>query len=137
MRMKRTSLGEIPEKIDAALLKEIHRMFPEFNEITDLNECLIELVRKTGTKIIFVIDEWDSIIREAQKDEETQESYLNLLRGWFKNNNFTSEAVAAAYMTGILPIKRMVRSRQSLILLSTLFLTRERMPSLSDSRKRR
>lgn len=80
--MKRTSLGEIPEKIDAALLKEIHRMFPEFNEITDLNECLIELVRKTGTKIIFVIDEWDSIIREAQKDEETQESYLNLLRGW-------------------------------------------------------
>ena len=105
-KMKRTSLGEIPEKIDAALLKEIHRMFPEFNEITDLNECLIELVRKTGTKIIFVIDEWDSIIREAQKDEETQESYLNLLRGWFKNNNFTPEAVAAAYMTGILPIKK-------------------------------
>ena len=32
--------------------------------------------------------------------------YLNLLREWFKNSNFTSKVVAAAYMTGILPIKK-------------------------------
>ena len=31
---------------------------------------------------------------------------MNLLREWFKNGNFTSKAVAAAYMTGILPIKK-------------------------------
>lgn len=30
----------------------------------------------------------------------------NLLRGWFKNNNFTPKVVAASYMTGILPIKK-------------------------------
>ena len=104
VKKKRMPLREIPEKIDTALLKETQKLFPELKEITDLNECLLELVRTTGTKIIFVIDEWDSMIREA--DAEAQESYLNLLRGWFKNNNFTPEAVAAAYMTGILPIKK-------------------------------
>lgn len=105
-KKKRTPLGGIPEKIDSTLLKEVQKLYPEFQEITDLNECLLGLVRKTGTKIVFVIDEWDSMIREAKDDGETQESYLNLLRGWFKNNNFTPEAVAAAYMTGILPIKK-------------------------------
>ncbi|MBO5550817.1 MAG: AAA family ATPase, partial [Lachnospiraceae bacterium] len=105
-KKKRTSLAEIPEKIDAALLKETHKLYPELREITDLNECLLELVRISETKIVFIIDEWDSMIREARDDDEAQESYLNLLRGWFKNNNFTPEAVAAAYMTGILPIKK-------------------------------
>ncbi|MBR1598649.1 MAG: AAA family ATPase [Lachnospiraceae bacterium] len=105
-KKKRIPLRDIPEKIDSALLSETQRIYPELDQITDLNECLLELVRKTGTKIIFVIDEWDSMIREAKEDEEAQDSYFNLLRGWFKNNNFTPEAVAAAYMTGILPIKK-------------------------------
>ena len=105
-KKKRIPLIEVPAAIDSTLLKEAHKYYPEFQEITDLNECLLELVRKTDTKIVFVIDEWDSMIREAKEDDEAQESYLNLLRGWFKNNNFTSEAVAAAYMTGILPIKK-------------------------------
>ena len=55
---------------------------------------------------IFIIDEWDALIREAKEDSETQQRYLNLLREWFKNNNFTPHVVAAAYMTGILPIKK-------------------------------
>ena len=46
------------------------------------------------------------MIREAKDDPQAQKSYLNLLRGWFKNSNFTPKAVAAAYMTGILPIKK-------------------------------
>ena len=87
-------------------MEESHKLYPDLKGITDLNECLLELVRTTGTKIVFIIDEWDSIIREAKDDDEAQESYLSLLRGWFKNSNFTPEAVAAAYMTGILPIKK-------------------------------
>ena len=46
------------------------------------------------------------MIREAKDDVVAQEAYLNLLRGWFKNTNFTPKVVAAAYMTGILPIKK-------------------------------
>ena len=46
------------------------------------------------------------MIREGKDDNNAQEGYLNLLRGWFKNINFTPKVVAAAYMTGILPIKK-------------------------------
>lgn len=105
-KKKNAPLRDIPETIDNSILKEMHRLYPELKEIEELNDCLLELVRMTGTKVVFVIDEWDSMIREAIDDESAQESYLNLLRGWFKNNNFTPEAVAAAYMTGILPIKK-------------------------------
>ena len=55
---------------------------------------------------MFIIDEWDALIREAKGDTVVQRKYLNFLRGWFKNNNFTPKVVAAAYMTGILPIKK-------------------------------
>jgi hypothetical protein len=105
-RKKGLPSREIPTAIDGALLSEIQSLYTELKHISNLNECLLELVRRTGTRIIFVIDEWDAVIREAKEDILAQESYLNLLRGWFKNNNFTPEAVAAAYMTGILPIKK-------------------------------
>lgn len=44
----------------------------------------MELVRITGTKILFVIDEWDAVVREAKDDEEVLIRYLYLFRGWFK-----------------------------------------------------
>ncbi len=99
-------IRNVPKDIDKALLQEVRSVCPGLKEKNNLNECLLELVRNTQTKIVFIIDEWDSMIREAKDDPEAQEIYLNLLRGWFKNNNFTPEAVAAAYMTGILPIKK-------------------------------
>ena len=105
-KKKRLSLANVPETIDAAILSEIRELHPEIKKTENLNSCLLELVRSTRTQIIFVIDEWDSLIRESRENEKAQESYLNLLRGWFKNNNFTPEAVAAAYITGILPIKK-------------------------------
>ena len=55
---------------------------------------------------MFIIDEWDALIREAKDDAVAQKRYLSLLREWFKSNNFTPKVVAAAYMTGILPIKK-------------------------------
>lgn len=57
------------------------------------------LVNETRTKVVFIIDEWDALIREATHDGVTQDRYLNLLRAWFKNNSFTPKVVAAAYMT--------------------------------------
>ena len=70
------------------------------------DERLVRFVEETGRQIVFIIDEWDAMIREAKDDHNAQEAYLNLLRGWFKNINFTPKVVATAYMTGILPIKK-------------------------------
>ena len=100
------SLKTVPEAISQAIMPEIMSSSQKLQQKEELNDSLLELVRVTQTKIIFVLDEWDCLIREAKDDPDAQESYLNLLRGWFKNNNFTPEAVAGAYMTGILPIKK-------------------------------
>ncbi len=83
-------------------------------------------------KFFFIIDEWDAIIREAESDTEIQKAYLNLLREWFKNGNFTSKAVAAAYMTGILPIKKIRNKRLYLISMNSRFLNRESIWNISD-----
>ena len=95
-------LWTVPNMIVDAIQNEIPA---EINGNTP-NERLIRFVEKTGKQIIFIIDEWDAIIREAKDDIDAQTMYLNLLRGWFKNTNFTPRVVAAAYMTGILPIKK-------------------------------
>jgi hypothetical protein len=71
-----------------------------------LEDCLLKCVEATGRKFVFVIDEWDALIREAKNDSSTQKAYLNFLRGLFKNANVTPKAIALAYMTGILPIKK-------------------------------
>lgn len=52
------------------------------------------------------VEKWDSPIREAKEEADAQTVYLNLLREWVKNNNFPPQVVAAAYMTGILPVKK-------------------------------
>lgn len=100
------SLQEIPRRISDSVQREVLELYPDLRRKSTLTETLSELVRKTETKIVFVIDEWDSMIREAAHDETAQMRYLNLLRGLFKNGNFTPNVVAAAYMTGILPIKK-------------------------------
>lgn len=105
-KQEKQPLSDIPLTINKRLLNELRLYFPDSKEPDSLNEALLNLVRSTKTKIVFIIDEWDSLIREAKDDPHTQDIYLNLLRGWFKNNNFTPEAVASAYMTGILPIKK-------------------------------
>lgn len=95
-------VNEIAEAVRLELIADR----PELKEQNKLSKCMLEYVETTNMKLVFIIDEWDAIIREAKNDSDTQEAYLSLLREWFKNGNFTSKAVAAAYMTGILPIKK-------------------------------
>ena len=75
-----------------------------------LTDCLLQCAAGTdeepGKEFVFIIDEWDALIREAKDDPATQKEYLDLLREWFKNISLTPRVVAAAYMTGILPIKK-------------------------------
>lgn len=107
-RAKRNGLGidTVPNAIVNALEKEVKEAYPNLPEALPLTESLKKCVELTGRKFIFVIDEWDGMIREARHDQKAQEMYLSLLREWFKNNNFTPDVIAAAYMTGILPIKK-------------------------------
>ena len=99
-------MADVPDEIVSAIHKELEELFPEQAAGESLMEDFIRCVEETGREFIFIIDEWDALLREAKGDAEAWSAYLNLLRGWFKNNNFTPKVVAAAYMTGILPIKK-------------------------------
>ena len=98
-------LLNVPNMIADAVYGELIEGYPEL-EGKSLTDAMIVCVEKSGKEFVFIIDEWDALIREAKGDTAAQKKYLNLLREWFKNSSFTPKAVAAAYMTGILPIKK-------------------------------
>ena len=105
VKTKQGDFREVPRMIEAAIRRDLDAAGCDGG--STLNDALIHYAEKPGgRKFIFIIDEWDALIREAKDDPQAQDIYLNLLRGWFKNGNFTPRAVAAAYMTGILPIKK-------------------------------
>ena len=106
-KREKLPLSDIPSRIASAVKDEVLVLDPEAPKDKGLEDCLIHCVdMPDGKPFIFIIDEWDAMIREAVQDAGAQETYLSLLRGWFKNTNFTPRVVAAAYMTGILPIKK-------------------------------
>ncbi|MBQ5563248.1 MAG: AAA family ATPase [Clostridia bacterium] len=51
---------------------------------------------------VFLIDEWDCIMRENMDNKDAQKTYLDFIRNLLKDKPY----VALAYMTGILPIKK-------------------------------
>lgn len=67
---------------------------------------LVNAVELTGNKFVAIIDEWDVPIRETVDHPGVQREYFEFLRSIFKNSGGTNKIFAAAYMTGILPIKK-------------------------------
>ena len=98
-------LLNVPNMITDAVYRELTESYPELDG-KSLKDAMIGCVEKSGKEFVFIIDEWDVLIREAKRDTAVQKKYLNFLRGWFKNSSFTPKVVAEAYMTGILPIKK-------------------------------
>lgn len=69
---------------------------------TGLAAALRKIYVDTGKQFIFLIDEWDCIMRERQEAEALQREYLDFLRNLLKDRQY----VALVYMTGILPVKK-------------------------------
>ncbi len=99
---------KVVSNIESATVAEIRTAYPDCvseNE-TILANAIMAVTEKTGTQFFFIIDEWDALFREAKNDADVQKEYIQLLRGLFKGGPATDMAVAGAYMTGILPIKK-------------------------------
>ncbi|MCD8122273.1 MAG: ATP-binding protein [Clostridiales bacterium] len=94
--------------IQTAVIRELRKSFVDCidEKETFLPDALLAVSHTTGNQFIIIIDEWDALFREAKEDEELQKEYVQLLRGLFKGGTATDETIAAAYMTGILPIKK-------------------------------
>ena len=103
------SLKFLPDDIELAIWNDLLEcgFVPKDSDGDNLNAFLRRIVEgPDGKPFIFILDDWDAVIRTARGDHEAQRRYLNLLRGWFKNTTFTPQVVAAACMTGILPIRK-------------------------------
>ncbi|MDE7212891.1 MAG: ATP-binding protein [Lachnospiraceae bacterium] len=102
--LSRAKNQEMTQYLECAVIREIRKvyggMFPE--QETMLAAVLEQVYLETGRKFIFLIDEWDCVMREKQDSEKLQEHYLDFLRNLLKDQPY----VALVYMTGILPVKK-------------------------------
>ncbi len=98
----------IVEEIQQKVISELKIAYPEAHLEREcvLADALFVISQLTGKRFIIIIDEWDALFRETQQDRILQKEYVNFLRNLFKNGQTTDETIAAAYMTGILPIKK-------------------------------
>ena len=103
--MAETDYAGLPEYINGRLLRDIERDFPDVATDDSVKEALTAVVDITGKKFVAIIDEWDSPIRDSYFTPENAKNYLEFLRSFFKSD-ITRKVFAAAYMTGILPVKK-------------------------------
>ena len=89
-----------------SLTGELRELLPELRVEESFAATLVNAAELGGTRFVMIVDEWDAPIREAPHDPTAQRSYLEFLRSLFKNSRATTRIFAAAYMTGILPIKK-------------------------------
>lgn len=99
------SIKSVVNDINDAVMKEVMQCFEGVEPGTDLAETLVHVTETTGEKFIMIIDEWDALFREAKEDVQLQKEYIVFLRSLFKSS-WTDLVFDAAYITGILPIKK-------------------------------
>lgn len=96
------------QDIESEIKNELRPAFPD-TKISDerkLNLVLSDICNKESQlskkDFVFIIDDWDCILREKQSDADDIKMYLDYLSVLLKDQPY----VAMAYMTGILPIKK-------------------------------
>ena len=99
------NIKDVVKNINNEVMNEVAENFPGAPRNADLAEVLVYAARTSGEKFIMIIDEWDALFREAKNDSSLQREYINFLRGLFKSS-WTDIIFDAAYITGILPIKK-------------------------------
>ena len=98
---------DIVDKIDAALLEDVSKAYPDVAIAQD-DKLMVYLLRVSIAKeehFVFIIDEWDAICREFAPGTKAMDAYVSWLRRLFKSQD-AMRVFACAYMTGILPVKK-------------------------------
>lgn len=93
------------EKIIEYVYKDFKKDFGEELDYEDsFSYVLMAIYQKTNIPFVIIIDEWDCVIRNS-KDKDLIHKYLQFLHALFKSEESKS-FLALAYITGILPIKK-------------------------------
>ena len=100
------------DDLNTEIINDVNGIYPNVpvQEKDDLMQYLIRVSLATGDKFIFIIDEWDAILRECghmpyDEHQTVADKYVDWLRRLFKSEP-AMQVFAGVYMTGILPIKK-------------------------------
>ena len=95
----------IIEKIIEYIYKDFRLVFGAQLDYEDnISYILMKIYQMTRIPFVIIIDEWDCVIRNSE-DKELVHRYLQFLHSLFKSEESKS-FLALAYITGILPIKK-------------------------------
>lgn len=96
--------GKITDYLEQEVLRDLRKAYGDILCAPGMRLAAVlrEIYAETGRQFIFLIDEWDCVMRERPEAEKLQRYYLDFLRNLLKDRSY----VALAYMTGILPIKK-------------------------------
>ena len=94
----------VVEYLSSEVIYELKETFPNISlpEDISLAEALLNIYAETGEKFIFIIDEYDVMVRDENYTSELKD-YIYLLVSLFKSGD-VNIAIALAYLTGIMPI---------------------------------
>ena len=98
---------ETVDYINRNLIAELKSVYADV-DLANANTvygALSDIYAATGSKFIIIIDEWDVLIRDESANQAVQDEYINFIRGLFKGTE-PSKYIQLAYLTGILPIKK-------------------------------
>ena len=95
----------IVEKIVEYICDEIREVYEDKLDYSKMiNAVLMSVYQISNIQFVIIIDEWDCVIRNSD-NEEIVHKYLQFLHSLFKSEESKS-FLALAYITGILPIKK-------------------------------
>lgn len=106
--------GDAPAQLDwidfleKEITSEIREAYGRKGISYSFFKTLENTAAKTGRRFLWICDEWDLFFRENTPDPNAAASYLELMRSLFKTSDgYTGRVFAGAYLTGIMPMKRM------------------------------
>ena len=97
-------IGNMLELLSKSIMYDLEDDYEDFRLRYEMGLVynLERLYKQNRIPFVFLIDEWDCVMRENMDNKDAQKIYLDYIRNLLKDKTY----VALAYMTGILPIKK-------------------------------
>lgn len=86
--------GKVTEYLEQEVLRELRKEYGKYLSRQDMGlaAALREIYVETDRQFIFLIDEWDCVMRERQDSEAMQKQYLDFLRNLLKDQEYAALA---------------------------------------------
>ncbi len=86
--------GNVTEYLEQEVLRELRKEYADIleREGRGLAAALRDIFVETDRQFIFLIDEWDCVMRERQECEDQQKQYLDFLRNLLKDQPYVALA---------------------------------------------